>query len=411
MSIAYHTLACGLTVITEHIPSVESAAAHFLIPAGIGHEPESRLGLTSVLSEMLLRGTHHRSSRQLADAFDRLGMLRNISAGSQFITLTSSFLGVDAPDCLGLLAELILRPRFERASLEPARALALQSLASLADNPQERAALILASRHNPRPLDRSPFGSEEGLRALTIEDLSAFWLKHCRPRGSILAIAGNFDIAATLKRLDRELAPWIGEASLPALSSPRHRGTYLHQPDDGSQVQIYLAHESPAETSPDAPLERMTNAVLDAGSSSRLFTEVREKRGLCYSIHAMYATDKRFGRTVVYVGTTPERASESITVVLAELKKLTGPEASVSAEEIARAKIGAKRRIVESGESTSARAASLASDYHRLGKSRTLDELASESAKITLDELNSYVKRRAITEQTIVSLGPTELKF
>jgi predicted Zn-dependent peptidase len=411
MSIAYHTLTSGLTVITEHIPSVESAAAHFLIPAGIGHEPESRLGLTAILSEMLLRGTHHRTSRQLADAFDRLGMLRNISAGSQFITLTSSFLGVDAPHCMGLLAELILRPRFERTALEPARALALQSLASLADNPQERAALILSSRHNPRPLDRSPFGTEEGLRAITIEDLSKFWLARCRPRGSILAIAGNFDVPATLKRLDRELTPWLGESSLPELASPRHRGTYHHQPDDGSQVQIYLAHESPAETSPDAPLERITNAVLDAGSSSRLFTEVREKRGLCYSIHAMYATDKRFGRTVIYVGTTPERASESLAVVMEELKKLTGKNASVASEELARAKIGAKRRIVESGESTAARAASLASDYHRLGKSRTLDDLAGESARITLDELNAYVQRRHFDTPTIVSLGPTELKF
>src|ERR1043165_6716293 len=119
--------------------------------------------------------------------------------------------------------------------------------------------------------------------------------------------------------------------------------------------------------------------------SGRLFTEVREKRGLCYSVSASYRGDRDYGVVMGYVGTTPERAQESLNVLFAELERIQTPAGKVEKDEFDRAKIGMKSRLVFSGESTGARAGALAGDWHRLGRARTLEEMAAEIDKVTLE--------------------------
>jgi len=180
------------------------------------------------------------------------------------------------------------------------------------------------------------------------------------------------------------------------------RGTG-HLPDESNQVQIVVVHDAPREGTRESVLERVVLAVLSGGMSSRLFTEVREKRGLCYAVHASYRAEHDFGSVTGYVGTTPERAAESLEVLVAELERI---REGIQAEEFERAMIGLSSRIVFSGESSSARAGALANDFVQRGAARTLDAVREEIASVTLGEVNAYLQGRSLGEYSVQTLGP-----
>jgi len=408
LAITTHTLSCGLPVLIEPNTNVRSAAVMWLIPCGVGTDPHDRIGLAPIISELLMRGSHKHDSRAQADAFDLLGASRDTDAGGTFIRLSAGFIGDRIAPALELLVDMVRRPLFAADALEPTRDLALQALAGLKDEPSERAAHMILQRHLPLPINRLDLGTQEGLAAITLSDVTTQWASRAMPKGSILAIAGAVDPQAVLAQLEALLSDWTGAAEMLTLATNPNRGTYHHETDQSNQTHIYLSHDAPAEGSADVPLERVIASVLSGGSSSRLFTEVRERRGLCYSVAASYAAEKGFGRVGCYVGTTPEKAQQSLDVMFGELKKLAG-HGAVEREEFDRALVGARTRLVFAGESMGARAGAMASDYYRLGRARTLDELAAEMLRITLDDVNAYVQRREIGSVTIVTLGSAPL--
>lgn len=355
-----------------------------------------------------MRGAGSLGSREHADALDRLGVARSTDVTGHHLTLAATMLGARLDDAAPLLVDMIRRPLFESAALGPARDLALQELQGLHDNPQERAILGAKTRHFPEPHNRTDLGEEPGLTAITMADVHQFWAARSRPVGSALAVAGAVDPDRTLATFNRLLAGWTGSAQdLPPAAHPS-RGVH-HITDESNQVQIVVLNDAPREGHPDTTLEKVAVSVLSGGMSGRLFTEVREKRALCYSVSAGYGAGKLFGYVLSYVGTTPERAQESLDVLLAETRRLSTPEGAITREEFERAIVGMKSRLVFSGESTAGRAAALALDHHRLGRSRTLEELAAEVDRVTLDAVNAYVARRSLGTLTVQTLGPKPL--
>lgn len=419
--ITARTLTCGLPLIMETMSGVRSVGATWLLPAGSATDPEDRQGLCTMWSELLLRGAAELDSRAQADALDRLGLSRGTDVATLHMRLSFTLLGGRLMEALPRMADMVLSPRMDEDAIEPSRDLALQALEGLKDDPQERAVLTLRERHNPWPTGRSGMGTEAGLGAMSRQDLVEGWRRQARPVGgggaggnAVLAIAGDLDAAggpeAIADRLDGLLGGWSGAAPRVETRPAPARGTYHHVGDKSSQVQVVLMHEGPAEPSPDARLERVLSGVLSGGMASRLFAEVREKRGLCYAVSESYAADRDFGRCLAYVGTTPERAQESLDVLMAELRRAQSPGGAVTPEEFQRAMIGIRSSLVFSGESTSARASALAGDQHRLGRPRSLEEMLDQYAKVTLDEVNAYLARRDMGPVTIVTLGPSELR-
>lgn len=405
-TLATLSLNCGAQLVVEKISGVQSAAISWLVPAGAACDPAHLLGRAAVTSEMLLRGSGSRDSRAFADACDAAGLNRGVDAGTFYMKLAASFLGDRLHDTLPLLVDLIRRPHLANDAFDPSRDLALQSLQSLQDDPQQLAVLAARERHYPIPLNRSGLGTAEGLGALTAQNIRDGWSSSARPDGSIIALAGNVDVNQVRAALDPLLADWSGTA--PPLSVETHapRG-YAHHTDDTNQVQIVCVHDAPPAPHPDAVLERIVTSVLSGGMSGRLFTEVREKRGLCYAVSASYRSDRDFGSVTGYVGTTPERAQESLDVLIAELHRISS---GVSQEEFDRAMVGLKSRVIFSGESTPARAAALASDIHKLGRPRSLDEITAELDSVTLERLNAYLSKRSLGATTIQTLGPAALQ-
>jgi predicted Zn-dependent peptidase len=421
--IAVRSLQCGMPLITEVMSGMKSAAITWLLPAGCAHDPVHQQGMAAMWSELLLRGAGSRLSREFADAMDLLGAGKSVSGGTFSTAISATLIGSRLDAALPLLVDMVRAPRMDEDAIAPSRDLCIQSLESLKDNPQDRAHIAARERHLPSPLNRSGMGTIEGLSALTRGDLLTTWRRVATPGGSYFAAAGAIDPDALAARLDQLLEGWTGRTADPALERSAPRG-YAHEADETNQVQIVVMHDAPLDApepssfnairgnveSRRAMLERIVMSVLSGGMSGRLFSEVREKRGLCYSVSAGYRGDQNYGMVSAYVGTTPERAQESLDVLLAELQRINTPAGRITAEEFQRAIIGLKSGLIFSGESTSARAHSLASDMRRLGRPRSLDEIAQRIDTITLDEVNGYLTTRKLGTLTVQTVGPSPLK-
>lgn len=404
-AIHQHTFPNGLTLLAEPMPGVQSAAMTMLTPAGNARQPAEQLGVSALLAEMLGRGAGGKSSREHSDALDDLGVHRSISNGNRHLRLGAALVGDQLHDALPLLLDQARRPNFDEAELEPARDLCLQEIDALDDDPQGRVMINLRSRHFPDPFGRPGVGRREHLESLALEDVRALWQDTVVPGGSILSVAGRIEWDALVDQVHGLTADWSGSVDDTATTCDPERGT-LHQHDDTEQVQIALGYDALPDPDEDSILQRMAIAILSAGTASRLFTEVREKRGLCYSVYASYAGMKDRGAVLGYAGTTTPRAQETLDVMIEEIHKLGD---GVTQDELDRARVGMKSRLVMQGESTGARASAIATDLYVHGRPRTLDELAQRVDNVTRDAVNAFLKENLPGPMTIATIGPEPL--
>jgi predicted Zn-dependent peptidase len=381
-----------------------------MVPGGVARDPGNRIGLSSVHAEMVMRGDHRLDSRAQADAFDTLGASRSTSVGTFGTTVGMTCLGARLGDVLPLVVDMVIRPRMGAGDLAAVKDLCVQGIESLADDPQERVSVNLRAAHAPSPINRSSLGTREGIDAIAAAELAPEWAKRAVPGGSILAIAGDVEHARIVEMVAKLTEGWTGSALPIAMGAPGPRG-YHHEEDDTDQIHIAVAYDGPAETSADAWMERLATAVLSGGMSGRLFSEIREKRSLCYSVHAGYAGDTNFGRTVAYAGTTPERAQETLDLLLAELRRIRTAEGAVTEEELERARVGMVSRLVFAAESTGARASAMAGDIRKLGRARSMEDMVRHINAVTVEGLNAYLRRTSdLGRMTVATIGPAELK-
>jgi len=382
-------LECGMPLLVEEIAGVRSAAVSWLLPAGNASDPEGDEGdgWSCLLAELVQRGAGERDSKAFSDALDRTGTQRSVTAASVHTVIGATTIGSRLHEALGLLSDLVVRPRLPEEALEPVRRLALQSLESLQDDPQHRVGLHLRERHLPPPFNRSGYGTEAAFERADIDTLRQEWMSRARPVGSILAVAGAVQADQVALELDRLLRDWHGKADEPTVTGQRTGGE-AHEPDESNQTHMALGFDAPNEREPSSLLCRLATSIFGGETSSRLFTEVRERRGLCYSVQASYSGGRDRGMIGIYAGSTPERAQETLDTILREVTRF---EQGVTVDEFRRAKIGMKSRLVMHGESTGARAAALASDWYRLGRCRSLAEIAAEIDAVRHDTLNQWI--------------------
>ncbi|MCX5661945.1 MAG: pitrilysin family protein [Planctomycetota bacterium] len=400
-----HRLANGLILLAEPVAGAQSLAMSLLSPAGVAHEPADKLGVATVLAEMVCRGAGGLDARAHSEALDQLGVQRGTGVETTKLHLGATLIGDKIGPALPLLLDMFLRPALDESTLGPSVDLALQSLDALEDEPQQKVFVELRDRHYPAPFGRSSLGRREDLESLTLKDVKSFWKRQVVAGGSILAFAGRFDWEELKDQVGELLGKWGGTVPEPKETSPGQRGV-VQQSAETTQVHIGLAYDAPPEPDPASILQRAAAAALSGGMSGRLFTEVREKRGLVYSVYAAYAGQKDRGAMLAYAGTTAPRAQETLDVLVGELRRIC---AGVEAGEFERAIVGMKSRLVMQGESTGARAHAIAADQAILGRPRTLEELAALVGSVTLDKLNAYLREHPPGAMTLVTIGPAPL--
>jgi predicted Zn-dependent peptidase len=402
-----HTFENGLTLLAEKMPGMQSAAMTLLVPAGAASDPVDRLGSATVLSDLVLRGAGKRDSRQLTDELDRLGLQRSSSVGVHHTRFGCAALAGKVMEGLEIYADIVRRPHLPETGFDAARDLALQSLAGIDDEPRQKLLIKLREWHFPSPYGRSAMGTKDTLEKLTIELSRADHQRRYHARDSILAVAGNVDFEQLRSEVAKHFESWNGSAPEPLTIMPPP-GNFYHENQQSEQTHIGIAYPSIPETHDDYYTARMAVEILSGGMSGRLFTEVREKRALCYSVWAGYSSLKTQGSILGYAGTSNERAQATLDCFITELHRLSE---GVTDAELARAKTGLKASTIMQGESTSSRCGAIAHDFYMRGRIRTLDEIKSAIDAVTVERVNEYLKEHRPGPFTIVTVGPKELRL
>ena len=406
MPVYHHTFPNGLTLLAERMEHVRSAALNFLVPAGCVYDPPDKLGIASVLSDLITRGAGARDSRELSLALDNLGLDRDESVGSMHLRFWGATVARNLPAALEIYADILRRPHLPEEEMDPVKALAIQDILGLEDEPRQKVLIELRRRHYPPPLGQDRRGTEKTIEGLNIGHVREHYRRMFGPKGTILSVAGNIEWEPLRDLVGRWFGDWEG-GSTPALrlgAAPEKRA---HLEKETTQTQIGIAYPSVPIGHMDYYAALGAVNVLSGGMSARLFTEVREKRGLCYAVWATYTTFKDRGSVLCYAGTTNERAQETLDVTLGELKRL---QDGIEQDEVERVQAGLKSTLIMQEESTSARAGTLASDWYYLGRVRTFDEIQSAVNALTPAGLVEHLRRCPARDFTIVTLGPKPLQ-
>ena len=385
---------------------MQSAAMALLLPAGSAGDPAHRSGSAAVLSDLVLRGAGNRDSRQLTDYLDSLGLQRSAGASVYHTRFGCAAVAERVIESLPAYADIILRPHLPADGFRAARDQALQALAGLKDDPRQMLLVKLRESFLPFPLGRNPMGEPADLKKLTVESCRADWKKRYHANGAILAMAGNIDFARIRDAAAKQFAE-LKKSPVTRLKLVQPKARVHHVKQKSEQTHIGIAFPSVPETDPDYYAVRAAMEAFGGGMSSRLFTEVREKRALCYSVWAGYTSLKSSGAILSYAGSSNDRAQATLDCILSEIHRLSS---GITEPELDRAKIGLKAATIMQGESTSARCGSIAHDFFMRGRIRTLSEIEHEINRLTLDRVNAYLSDHPPGPFTIVTVGPKPLK-
>ncbi|MDR3620278.1 MAG: pitrilysin family protein [Paludisphaera borealis] len=412
-TIQQHEYPNGLVLVAEEMPGVQSASFTLLIPAGAAFEAAEGLhvggGSAGMTCEWITRGAGDRDSHELLNALDNLGVSHSESAQTLHTSLAAATLGRNLIPALELFSDMVLRPRFDELEVEPIRALCLQNLRSLEDDPGTKVIYELRKRHFPEPWGRPSPGTAEDVARITPANLRTFHESTYRPNGAILGVAGAIDWPVLKDAVGRLFGEWKPRPDPWLVERPGGpRRDHLHR--ETQQIQIAMALPAATVDSDDYYRTRATIAILGGYSSARLFTEVREKRGLCYSVYASYEGQRERGAMLCYAGTSTERAQETLDVMLAELNRLAA--GGVELEELDTMRAGLKSSLIMAQESSMSRSSALASDWYFLNRVRPLAEIARELDALTPDSVSDYAKRLLnLDDLTILTLGPNPLNI
>lgn len=405
-SVRSHQYSNGLVLVAETMPNVRSAAFTLLVPAGVAFEPEGRGGTATMLAEWITRGAGNRDSRALLTDLDNLGVSHGETASTIHTSASAATLGRHLIPALEIFADVLRRPHLADDEVEPIRALTLQGLQSLDDDPGSKVIHELRRRHFADPWGRPAPGTIEGVEAVTPEELRSFYRQAYRPNGAILAVAGAIDWPALRDAVDRLFGDWAPQP-VPTVKTLLGGPKRDHLEKDTQQIQIALAYPTATFADPDYYLARASAAILGGYASARLFTEVREKRGLCYTVYAGYESLKDRAAVLCYAGTSADRAQKTLDVTLAEVHRLA--RSGVELDELETMRAGLKSSLIMQQESSMSRSGSLAADWFHLGRVRPLSEIAGALDVLTPEAVSDFAARQALDDLTIVTLGPNPL--
>jgi zinc protease len=317
----------GLVVLVTENPGADIVAARFLIDAGGRRDPLSQAGLSRLVAEVLTKGTATATARDIAAQVESTGSSLGADSTLDYFLLTLKTVSADFAALLKLAADLIQTPTFPEAELELERKLTLQAIRSRLEQPMAIAFQQLQQALHPdHPYGQPSLGSPESVAGLTRSDLCQFHSQHFRPEQAVLSISGNISASHALALVNELFLHWRSVKPL-SLKTSAHR--FATQPvcrdtvRENQQSIIMLGYPAPAVQHPDCVALKLLHAYLCSGLSSRLFVELREKRGLAYEVSGFYPTRLDPSHFVVYIGTAAENTATAQALLQSEMNRLS----------------------------------------------------------------------------------------
>ncbi len=393
MTVRLHTLPNGFRIATEAMPGLKSAAIGIWVLAGGRHERAEQNGIAHFLEHMAFKGTARRSALDIAEAIEDVGGYINAYTSREMTAYYARVLEDDVDLALDVIADILLNPAFAENEIEVERGVILQEIGQAADTPDDILFDWLQEVAYPdQPLGRTILGPEERVSAFGRTDLQGFVAEHYGPGQMILCAAGSVDHDA-ICRAAETLFGHLSPITRPHLIQPaRWQGGERREVKDLEQVHFALALEGPDYRDPDIHTAQVWATAMGGGMSSRLFQEIRENRGLCYTIFAQAGAYEDTGMTTIYAGTSTEDILELAGLTATEIARSAD---DMTAAEVARAKAQMKAGMLMGLESPSQRAERLARMLAIWGRVPGIDEAIEKIDGVSVADVRAFGARMA----------------
>ena len=399
-----HTLPNGFRIVTESMPGLESTTLGIWVNAGGRNESEDQNGIAHFLEHMAFKGTATRSALDIAEQIEDVGGYLNAYTSREMTAYYARVLAADVPLALDVISDILLNPTFAQDEIETGRGVILQEIGQALDTPDDVIFDWLQEQAYPdQPLGRTILGPAEKVSAFQKSDLEQFIGAHYGPGNMILAAAGAVDHDQLVKQAEALFGTHTARTA-PAMSGGSYRGGEVLVEKDLEQAHFALAFEGPAYTDDGIWAAQLYSGVLGGGMSSRLFQELREKRGLCYTIYAQAGAFADSGMTTIYAGTSGDQVEELALVTIDEMKRASD---SITQAELDRARAQMKAGMLMGLESPSNRAERLARMTSIWGRVPPVNEVVEKIDSVDLNALRAFGADMAVNARaTLAQYGP-----
>jgi predicted Zn-dependent peptidase len=404
MSVEITRLPSGLTVVTDAMPHLESVSLGVWAGAGSRDERPDEHGISHLLEHMAFKGTERRTARQIAEEVEAVGGDLNAATSVESTSYYARVLRADVPLAVDVLADILSNPAFDPEELQREQNVIVQEIGAAEDTPDDLVFDKLQEIAYPgQPVGRSILGTRETVKSFDRKRLATYLTRHYRAPDMVVAAAGAVDHQALVEQVAQQFASFSGPAG-PQPEPAHFAGGSYFETRDLEQVHVALAMPGLPQRDPNLFSMQIFTSALGGGMSSRLFQEVREIRGLCYSIYTFHAPYSDTGMFGLYAGTDATDLPELMRVVVDEIGNAAE---TLSEVEVARAKAQMKAGLLMALESSGARAEQLARQMFAWGRPMPLDELVSMIEAVTAE--SARAAGRALLARgrpAVAALGP-----
>jgi predicted Zn-dependent peptidase len=386
------TLSNGIRMVTERFPHVQSVALGLRVDVGARDEPDSQAGISHLLEHMVFKGTERRTALTIAEELDAVGGHMDAFTTKEYTGYSARVLPEHMPLALDVLADMLRHSLLDEKELELEKGVILEEYKSVEDSPEEYVHELFGRTLWPRhPLGRSIIGFPEVVKRLTRNDLLTYLSTYYVPDRLICVAAGNVEHTAFAAELERQFGDLQGHSEPRTLTPPEPawESCLVHRKTE--QAHFCMGTDGVDENDPDRWALRILNLVLGGGMSSRLFQEIREKRGLCYSIGTDASSYREGGMFIVYADTSPNRLEEVRDLARQEL--LNVAENGITGSELKRAKDQVRAGLLLALDDMGSRMNRLARSLLYHDRVMPLSELVAHVEAVTLDDCGRVAAR------------------
>ena len=404
------TLPSGVRIVTEAMPSVRSVSLGFWIGTGSRGESDDQAGLSHLLEHLLFKGTAKYGSLEIDQIFDAMGAELNAGTGKETTSVYARVIDQHLAEAFDVMADMVFRPSL--TDIESERAVILEEIAMYEDDPQEKVFDVFGEAvFGEHPLGRAIIGRAPVIAHTPADQIAAFHAARYAPRNVVIAAAGAIDHDA-LVSLASERAPAQDDALAPPTepAPPLSTAGRRFERKDTEQYHVCLGGVGLSRHDDRRFALRVLDTIFGGTTSSRLFQEVRERRGLAYAVYSFTSAYRDTGQVGLYIGTRGENLVEAFAIVGTELARLR--EQAATPEELDRAKENLKGRVVLSLESTGARMNRLGSEVLAQAPLLSLDEVVERIDAVSLEDLEALVDELWAPERlSAAGIGPDDERF
>lgn len=401
-----YTCENGVRIVTEKISSVRSVALGIWVGTGSKFEDASNNGISHFLEHMYFKGTKTRTAKQIAEAFDEIGGNVNAFTSKEYTCYYARILDTHAPIALDILADMYFNSVFDAEELEKEKNVVIEEISMYEDTPDDLVHdLIARACYGDHPLGYSILGTEEVLRNLRRDDLIDYVEKHYIPEQTVITVAGNFD-DRLIEEIKQQFSTFTRKGSVHDLTVPPFTGKTIAHHKATEQAHFCLSLPGYQVGHDEIYSLILLNNVLGGSMSSRLFQEIREERGLAYSVYSYHSAFQEAGTFTVYTGTAPEHVGKVFDIVTNVLHDIS--EKGITAQELKKGKEQLKGSLMLSLESTNSRMSRLGKNELLLGRHLSLDEIIARIDKVNHDSILQVARDMFRSPLAIAMVSPLE---